>query len=385
MLSRLRALSGRLRGLTLTPSQYAISAYAAMAAFTVIVMSGAAVRLTGSGLGCPRWPRCYGKVYPPLQTHALIEFSNRMVTVPVTIAAFAAFLLAFRRRPYRRDLMRLAALLPIGVLAQAVLGGLTVRGDLAYGWVMGHFALSMIVLAGAVTLAWRASHEPDVRQATDASDPPADHRPALTGDWPIGDRRGALADSWLAWVARACVALGALTIFAGTAATAAGPHAGGSPGQRISRLRFDGRGTMDFVIHRHGEIALTFGLVAALAWLLARRHRDPLVRRSTTALCALIALQGLVGLDQYKTHLPTELVWVHVSLAAFTWVALLWTALAIGQPERRSSPAAASDPLRDQAPSISLRNPSEGSTLAPAARTRSASQLSDVTTLTEPG
>src|SRR5690242_5269314 len=124
MTSRLRASGRRLYRLTLTPSQYAVVAYAAMAAFTVIVMSGAAVRLTGSGLGCPRWPRCYGKVYPPLETHALIEFSNRMVTVPVTIAAFAAFVLAFRRRPYRRDLMWLSALLPLGVLGQAILGGL---------------------------------------------------------------------------------------------------------------------------------------------------------------------------------------------------------------------------------------------------------------------
>jgi heme a synthase len=346
MTLRLQQWGRRLRQLTLTPSQYAIAAYAAMGAFTLIVLSGAAVRLTGSGLGCPRWPRCYGKVYPPLEAHALIEFSNRMVTIPVAVAAFTAFALAFRRRPYRRDLARLSALLPLGVVAQAVLGGLTVRGELAYGWVMGHFALSMLVLAAAVMLAWRASHE-------------AGARPGFV------DRR-------LVWVARACVALGALTIFLGTAATAAGPHAGGTAGQRISRLRFDGRATMNFVIHRHGEIALAFGLLALLAWWLARRNGDALVRRSTTVLCVLIALQGLVGLDQYKTHLPTELVWVHVSLAALTWVTVLWTAFAVGR-------------VRPQASSISLRKPSEGSTLAPAARTRSASQLSDVTTLTEPG
>ncbi len=102
-----------------------------------------------------------------------------------------------------------------------------------------------------------------------------------------------------------CVALGALTIFAGTAATAAGPHAGGSPGQKINRLDIDGHGTMDFVIHRHGEIALVFGLAALAVWWLARRREaDPLLRRALTALCVLIALQGVVGLDQYETHLP---------------------------------------------------------------------------------
>lgn len=307
------ALARRLRRLTLTPRQYATVAYCAAGAFILIVLSGAAVRLTGSGLGCPRWPRCYGNVYPPLSTHALIEFSNRVVTVPVTFAAFAAFALSFRRRPYRRDLARLSALLPLGVLAQAVLGGLTVRGELDYGWVMGHFALSMLVLAAAVGLAWRAAHEPGERQRA-------------------GDRVLTLA-------ARATVALGALAIFAGTAATAAGPHAGGSPGQRINRLSFEGSRTMDFVIHRHGEIAFAFGLAALAVWWLARRSAgaDPLLRRSSTAACALIALQGLVGLDQYKTHLPTELVWVHVSLASLTWVAVLWTACAAGRLRPRAA------------------------------------------------
>lgn len=318
----------RVRELTVTPAQYAIAAYCAMAAFTAIALSGAAVRLTGSGLGCPRWPRCYGNVYPPLSTHALIEFSNRMVTIPVTVAAFAAFGLAFRRRPYRRDLMRLSALLPLGVLAQAVLGGLTVRGELDYGWVMGHFALSMLVLAAAVALAWRASHEPGERSGT--------------------------KDRALLLAARATVVLGGVTIFAGTAATAAGPHAGGSPGQRIKRLSFDGRGTMDFVIHRHGEIALAFGVVAVATWWLAHRasaahSADAVVRRSSTATCALIALQGLVGLDQYKTHLPTELVWVHVSLASLTWVSVLWTACAVGRLEPLIAPAKEPEAAEKQA------------------------------------
>jgi heme a synthase len=321
MLGALHNVRRRAAKLTLTPAQYALTAYVALGALTLIVMSGAAVRLTGSGLGCPTWPRCYGKIYPPLNTHAVIEFSNRMITVPVSIAAIAAFALAFRRRPYRRDLMLLSALLPLGVLAQALLGGLTVRGALDYGWVMAHFALSMLVVAAAVALAWRASHE--------------------HGERPLSTSR-----TLTLW-ARATVALGGLTIFAGTAATAAGPHAGGSPGQKINRLDFDGKGTMDFVIHRHGEIALVFGLAALAVWWLARRHEaDPLIRRSATVTCALIALQGIVGLDQYETHLPTELVWVHVSLASLTWVSVLWTACAAGRLQPRTTvsrrPSAAS-------------------------------------------
>jgi cytochrome c oxidase assembly protein subunit 15 len=126
-------------------------------------------------------------------------------------------------------------------------------------------------------------------------------------------------------------ALGALTIFAGTAATAAGPHAGGSPGQQINRMNFDGRGTMDFVIHRHAEIAFVFSLCAVAAWWFARRRSAPeRVRRPLTALCWLLALQGAVGLDQYETHLPTELVWVHVGLACCAWIAVLWAACEAG-------------------------------------------------------
>jgi cytochrome c oxidase assembly protein subunit 15 len=322
MRERLDRLRERTNGYTVTPQQYVLVAFVALGALTLIVLSGAAVRLTGSGLGCPDWPRCYGNAYPPLNAHAVIEFSNRVLTVPVSLAAGAAWLLALRRRPYRRDLVRLGALLPLGVIGQAVLGGFTVRGALDYGWVMGHFALSMLIILAAVLLVWRArAQEPAV--ATRARDSIA-------------------SDRTLALSLRGLVVLGALTIFAGTAATAAGPHAGGSPGQRINRLSFDGHRTMDFVIHRHGEIALAFGLAALGAWWLARRRAAPqTVRRPLTVLCVLLGLQGIVGLDQYKTHLPTELVWVHVALACAAWLAALWAACAAGTVRaRRAQPAA---------------------------------------------
>jgi cytochrome c oxidase assembly protein subunit 15 len=318
MSKRLESLRERTNGYTVTPRQYARVAYVALGALTLIVLTGAAVRLTGSGLGCPTWPKCYGNVYPPLNTHAVIEFSNRLITVPVSIAAGLAWLLALRRRPYRRDLMWLGALLPLGVIGQAVLGGFTVKGALDYGWVMGHFALSMLLLVAAAVLAWRATYEPGERA------------PA----------QGTPTDRTLVWSIRALVALGALTIFAGTAATAAGPHAGGSPGQKINRLDFDGRGTMDFVIHRHAEIALVFSLLAVGTWWLARaRAADPIVRRALTVLCVLLALQGVVGLDQYETHLPAELVWVHVGLACLTWLAAIWAACAAGPLAPRTAPS----------------------------------------------
>jgi heme a synthase len=319
---RLQTLRERSNGYTLTPEQYVWVTYAALVALTLIVLSGAAVRLTGSGLGCPTWPKCYGNVYPPLNSHAVIEFSNRVLSVPVVLAAGFAWLGALRRRPYRRDLMWLGALLPLGVVAQAVLGGFTVKGALDYGWVMGHFALSMLILLAAALLTWRATRSMPAREpleratANGASpDAPAPH--------PI--------DRSLGLSLRALAVLGAVTIFAGTAATAAGPNAGGSPGQKINRLSFDGSGTMDFVIHRHAEIALLFSLLAVALWWVARKRRvDAAVQRPLTVLCVLLALQGVVGLDQYETHLPTELVWIHVGLACGAWLCVLWAAFAAG-------------------------------------------------------
>jgi cytochrome c oxidase assembly protein subunit 15 len=318
-----RHLRERTNGYTVTPAQYVVIAWAALVALTLIVLTGAAVRLTGSGLGCPTWPKCYGSVYPPLNAHAVIEFSNRLISFPVVLAAGFAWLGALRRRPYRRDLTWLGALLPLGVIAQAVLGGFTVKGALDYGWVMGHFALSMLILLAAAALVWRARREPGAAQGNRAE--------------AAADGARAATDRGVVLLARALVALGALTIFAGTAATAAGPHAGGSPGQRINRLSFDGRGTMDFVIHRHGEIALAFGLASVALWWFARHRRAPAaVQRPLTALCVLLALQGAVGLDQYETHLPSELVWVHVTLASLSWLAVVWAALVAGPlPARR--------------------------------------------------
>jgi len=314
LIERARA---RTDGFTVTPSQYLVLAYVALGALTLIVWTGAAVRLSGSGLGCPTWPKCYGSYYPPLNSHAVVEFTNRLITVPVVVAAGLAWVGALRRRPYRRDLVWLSGLLPLGVIGQAVLGGFTVKGALDYGWVMGHFALSMLILVAAVLLVFRASRERET-----------------VADAQRGDRV-------LVRSLRALVGLGALAIFAGTGATAAGPHAGGSPGQRINRLSFDGRGTMDFVIHRHAEIALVFALAAVAVWLLARRRAAaPGVQRPLTVLCVLLAVQGAVGLDQYETHLPTELVWVHVVLASCCWVAAIWSAALAGAllPRRRDEP-----------------------------------------------
>jgi cytochrome c oxidase assembly protein subunit 15 len=187
----------------------------------------------------------------------------------------------------------------------------------------------MLILLAAALLVWRAREERDGDAASAAEARRAGGEPVAL------ERRFVLA-------LRALAVYGAVTIFAGTAATAAGPHAGGSPGQRINRLSFDGRGTMDFVIHRHGEIALVFGLAAvALWWIARRRGLDARVQRPLSVLCVLLGLQGFVGLDQYETHLPTQLVWVHVGLACAAWLSVLWAAFAAGPLPSRSSERAA--------------------------------------------
>jgi cytochrome c oxidase assembly protein subunit 15 len=292
--------------LTVTPDQYRKVTYVALAALTLIVLTGAAVRLTDSGLGCPTWPKCYGKVYPPLALHPLIEFGNRAISGFVGVVVAAVTVLAFTRRPFRRDLAVLAVTLPLGVMAQAVLGGFTVREDLAPGFVMSHFLLSMVILVGAVALAWRATHERGWRL-------------------PSSDRT-------LVWSVRALIPLCAITLLAGTAATAAGPHSGGSVGQHIKRLTIEGPNTLVWAVHQHATIAAIFGVATIAVWLLKRSRKvvlDPL--EPVTVLGLLLAAQGLVGSVQYELKLPGEMVWVHVGLATVTWLVTLWAAATEGR------------------------------------------------------
>jgi cytochrome c oxidase assembly protein subunit 15 len=300
LLSRMRAR------LAVNPDQFRRLAYVALGALAVIVLTGAAVRLTSSGLGCPAWPKCYGKVLPPIQSHALIEFGNRAISGLVGVAVAAVTVLAFTRRPFRRDLAWLALSLPLGVLAQAVLGGFTVREKLAPGFVMSHFMLSMLILIGAVALAWRATHPPGSRARSN--------------------------DRVLVWSVRALAPLAAVTILAGTAATAAGPHSGGGVGQHIKRLTIEGPGTLQWAIHQHATIAALFGVAVIGVWLLKRKRGaalDPL--EPLTVLAILLAAQGLVGSVQYELRLPGEMVWVHVGLATVTWLVTLWAVAVEGR------------------------------------------------------
>jgi len=309
---------------TFTPARVELLALLALAALTIIVLTGAAVRLTGSGLGCPNWPKCGESVVAPLETHAWIEYGNRLASAFVGLVAFAAGFAAWRRRPYRRDLSIIGVLLPLGVLAQGILGGLTVLFHLKPGFVMGHFLLSMVILCAAVALYWRARHEPEQLAR------------------PVNDRR-------LVRATRLLLPVGALALVAGTVATAAGPHAGeNEENDPVGRL--DLFGTLDTVIHWHGRTGTLLGLSALAVWFLARRWGGSAdLRRALTVLCLLVAAQGVVGFAQYELELPAEIVWFHILIATAAWVALLLAVAAAGRLGPAHVPAAHTTPVEPDA------------------------------------
>jgi heme a synthase len=302
--------------LEISPRRYAQVTAVALAALALIVLTGAAVRLTGSGLGCPDWPKCHGGTVPPLESHAVIEYGNRLLTGFVGLAVIAACILAFFRRPYRWHLALFGALLPLGVLGQAILGALVVKFHLAPGLVMSHFILSMMLLDAAFALAWCARYEPWERRRS-------------------GDRLGV-------WAVRALIPLGQLTILAGTIATASGPHAGAHEGELVHRFTFQGADTLEWVVQRHSAIAAVYGFAAIGVWFLLRRPGgDRRAVKPLTVVLGLLALQGAIGGLQWALELPGELVWVHVAVATANWLAMLWTVAAAGrlEPRRKALPA----------------------------------------------
>lgn len=301
----------------ISPHRYAQVTTVALFGLALIVLTGAAVRLTDSGLGCPNWPKCYGGPVPPLETHAVIEMSNRIVTALLGIAVIAACCLSFFRRPFRRHLAWIGVLLPLGVIAQAILGALVVKYDLRPELVMGHFILSMMLLDAGFALFWCSRYEPWERRRS----------------W---DRKGV-------WAVRALVPLGQLTILAGTIATGSGPHAGEFEGQFVQRFTFMGSDTLEWVVQRHAAIAAIYGVAAIGVWLYLRRPGgDRRALKPLTLVLILLAVQGIVGYVQWELELPTEIVWVHVALATCNWLAMLWTIAAAGRLEPRTgTPVAA--------------------------------------------
>ncbi|HEY1830920.1 MAG TPA: COX15/CtaA family protein [Acidimicrobiales bacterium] len=277
----------RRRSLTVSPSLSHRLNILAMALVALIVVTGGAVRLTGSGLGCANWPECsVGHFTPPLQFHALVEFGNRLVTVVLTIAVGASFLGTVFRRPRRADLIWLSSGLVIGVLAQAGLGGLVVYTKLNPYLVMVHFFATMLLLADAVVLVHRS-----------------------TRDYRAGSAR-LLIPPLLLKLFYGLLALLAVVIAAGTATTGAGPHAGDASGQQVAkRLPVSLR---DMAELHSSLVLLLIGLTIGLVIALHTADVPERVRKAARMLLAVMVAQGVVGYTQYFTHLPALLVEVHL-------------------------------------------------------------------------
>ena len=300
-----------------SPRVHAYAAWSALVLFTLIVISGAAVRLTGSGLGCPEWPRCNGTSVTPSDGHAYIEFGNRMITTPVSIAAVLCLVFALLRRPYRRDFTVLGALLVGGVLVQAVLGGVTVLTGLNPVTVMSHFLLSMVTLVVAMTLVWRVMRE----RAGKAETP--------------------VHDALLVRLTRALTVVGAVVVVVGTSVTASGPYAGGEgTDDTVSRLGLFGDDTFKTVMMVHARVAAVFGVAAVALWIYARMRGARGLFAPLTAVCVAVAVTGAIGTLQYHVlDYPAWTVWLHVASVCLTWNALIWSSLAAGRSERVAAEA----------------------------------------------
>jgi cytochrome c oxidase assembly protein subunit 15 len=263
----------------------------ALVLVTLIVITGGAVRLTGSGLGCSDWPECsVGHLTSAVQFHGLIEFGNRLVTVVLTIVVAAAFLAALFRRPRRRYLIYLSGGLVGGILAQAVLGGIVVYTKLNPYLVMVHFAATMVLLANAVVLVHRS-----------------------TRDYSPDSARLLIPRNLLQLFYGVLILLGAV-IAAGTATTGAGPLGGNSSGQTIAkRIPVSLR---DLAELHASLVMLLIGLTIGLVVGLHMADVPERVRRAGRMLLVVMVAQAAVGYTQYFTHLPAALVEVHLLGAA---------------------------------------------------------------------
>jgi cytochrome c oxidase assembly protein subunit 15 len=306
----LETTTTRLRGFELTAVQFLRVALAAAAALWLIVVTGAAVRLTDSGLGCRHWPGCEkGHPLPAKDYHAYIEFGNRVVG-GVTIVVVLLAALAARRTPeLGRGPRRLALWIFVGTLAQAPLGYLAVKTDLRWPVVGAHLLLSMVVLAGAVVLALEAFGAVVGRT-----------EPLVSREL---RRLGVV-------VAGAALAL----LVTGTLATAGGPHSGGGAAHvdRLWRLQ------PLLYVHAAAVAVFGVGLIFVLGYLAARRERSPRLFLLGAAVLGLLVVQMIIGEVQYRTHLPWPLVLVHVGLAAAVWALLVAFVTALWRPPMAIAP-----------------------------------------------
>jgi len=290
----------------ISPALYRRICVVALWALCAIVVTGAAVRLTGSGLGCSDWPTCErDRFVAPWQFNAQVEFINRMLTGVVSIAVILAVMGSLLRRPRRTDLTRWSLALVGGVVAQIIVGAFVTLSGLKYSIVGVHFLLSMVLVWAAVVLVDRAGRPDDDR----------------------GPR------TWPGW-ARAVFASALVVLCTGPVVTSAGPHAGS---KEVRRLPFD----LSTVARIHSlSVWILCAIVAWVAW--SHRHDGPTAtRRGVIELLGAIVAQGALGYLQYFTGVPAVLVAAHLAGATVVWV--LAVRLALASPAATPAPGHADD------------------------------------------
>ncbi|MFT7840627.1 COX15/CtaA family protein [Saccharothrix sp. BKS2] len=258
-------------GATRTAHAARAAAAAALVANVLIVLTGALVRLTGSGLGCPTWPRCTGDSFvttPEMGAHGVVEFGNRVLGVVVGLVVLVLVVAVARHRERPRGALALAVAVLVGVGVQGLVGGLSVRWELAPEVVAAHFLFSMVLVAALTVLV-------DLLRGT-AGRPPR-------------------------WVLALPAALAAVLVL-GTLVTGSGPHAGDEDARRLG---------LDAVVVTSAHAAAVLVLLVLQAVAVAR-----LRNRAAVALLALTLAQGAIGAVQGALALPVPLVAAHVVVAA---------------------------------------------------------------------
>ena len=268
-----------------------------------IVVTGGAVRITGSGLGCPTWPECTPGSYTPVpnqaegQVHAWIEFGNRLLTFVLLLGALIALLIAIRVSKHavtKNRIRLLAALQLIGILGQGVLGGITVLTDLHPIPVASHFLLSVFLIAGAISL--RYEMVGIVRQK---------------------------ADGIVATLMPVLIWLTLFVIVAGTIVTGSGPHAGD---ENAKRFGFSPR----VVSWLHADLVIALVVLTLILWLITRVAQNKVIHKYLSIFLLISLSQGLIGYVQYFTGLPEILVAAHLLGATLVW-ASAWSLIKVSQ------------------------------------------------------
>ena len=304
-------------------------ALAGVIANTVIMSTGAAVRLSASGLGCPDWPQCStadivaSKNAGQTLLNTWIEFGNRLLNFPLVIIAALIFIAAWRFRPAepdgrrRRDLVWLGAAQPLGVVAQAVIGGIVVLTKLNPAAVSVHFLVSAAVVAAAVALHMKCAAMARSPQELGGRGGLGGRFPPRSGGvWGIVPRDNTVRRDLRA-ISAALVAVTCVMLAAGTVVTGTGPLAGDAGVPRY-QLPLEG------VTQLHADIGwLLAGLSIAMVLGLRLSGAPRRAVRAGWIMLAALGSQGVIGYIQYFTHLPAGLVWVHVTGSVLVWIAVL--------------------------------------------------------------